>query len=76
LPSGRPYLCPKLTRNRQNRSIHHHIIGQKIQTLLNKPLPAGYHEVEFNGQNLPSGVYLYRIQAGEWHDVKKMVLLK
>jgi hypothetical protein len=52
------------------------IIGQKIQTLLNKSMPAGYHEVEFNGQNLSSGIYLYRIEAGAWQDVKKMVYLK
>jgi len=39
-------------------------------------MPAGYHEVEFNGHNLSSGVYLYRIEAGAWHDVKKMLLLK
>jgi hypothetical protein len=39
-------------------------------------MPAGYHEVEFNAQNLSSGVYLYRIKAGEWQDVKKMVLIK
>jgi hypothetical protein len=54
----------------------YNIIGQKIQTLLNKPMPAGYHEVEFNGQSLSSGIYLYRIEAGSWQDVKKMVLLK
>jgi hypothetical protein len=54
----------------------YNIIGQKIQTLLNKSMPAGYHEVEFNGLNLSSGVYLYRIEAGEWQDVKKMILLK
>jgi photosystem II stability/assembly factor-like uncharacterized protein len=54
----------------------YNILGQKIETLLNKPMPAGYHEVEFNGQNLPSGVYLYRIDAGAWQDVRKMVLLK
>jgi len=47
-----------------------------IQTLLNQPIPAGYHEVEFNGQNLSSGVYLYRIEAGEWQDVKKVVIIK
>lgn len=51
-------------------------IGQKTETLLNKPMPAGYHEIEFNGQNLSSGIYHYRIQAGEWQDVKKMILLK
>jgi len=54
----------------------YNIIGQKIQTLLNQPMPAGHHEVEFNGKNLPSGVYLYRIEAGAWQDVKKMVLLQ
>ena len=49
---------------------------------------SGYHEVEFNGQNLSSGVYLYWIvvdsygevvdparRTGEWQDVRKMVLL-
>jgi hypothetical protein len=54
----------------------YNIIGQKIETLLNKSMPAGYHEVEFNGQNLSSGVYLYWIEAGEWQDVKKMVLIR
>jgi hypothetical protein len=39
-------------------------------------MPAGYYEIEFNVQNLSSGVYLYRIEAGAWQDVKKMVLLK
>jgi len=54
----------------------YNLLGQKIQTLFNKPIPAGYHEVEFNAQNLSSGVYLYRIEAGEWQDVKKMLLVK
>ena len=54
----------------------YNILGQKIKTLLNKQMPAGYHEVEFNAQNLSSGVYLYRIEASEFQDVKKMILLK
>ena len=54
----------------------YNIIGQKIQTLLNKSMPAGYHEVEFNGRNLSSGVYLYRIDAGGLQNVKKMILLQ
>lgn len=54
----------------------YNIIGQKIGTLLNKSMPAGYHEVEFNGQNMSSGIYLYWIEAGEWNDVKKMLLFK
>jgi hypothetical protein len=54
----------------------YNITGQKIVNLLNKPMPAGYHEVEFNGQNLSSGVYLYRIEAGTWTDTRKMLLVK
>ena len=54
----------------------YNVIGQKVQTLLNKPMSAGYHELEFNGQNLSSGIYLYRIEAGEWKDVKKMILIR
>ena len=52
----------------------YNIIGQKIQTLLNRPLPAGYHEIEFNAKNLSSGIYLYKIEAGSFQDVKKMIL--
>jgi len=51
-------------------------IGQKIQTLLKKKISAGNHQVELNAQDLSSGVYFYRIDAGEFQDVKKMILLK
>ena len=51
-------------------------IGQNIQTLVNKQMPAGHHEVEFNAKNLPSGIYLYSIRAGDFYDVKKMILLR
>jgi len=61
--------------NYVNLSIYN-LLGQKVTTLVNKRQQAGYHEVEFNGQNLSSGVYLYRIEAGEWRDVKKMILLR
>ncbi len=54
----------------------YNLLGQKITTLVSEKLPAGYHEVEFNAQNLSSGIYFYRIEAGEYHDVKKMILLK
>ena len=54
----------------------YNVIGQKIVTLLNKPMPAGYHEVEFDGTNLSSGIYLYWIDAGAWQDMKKMVYIK
>ena len=52
------------------------LLGQKIKTILNKQKSTGLHEIEITAQDLPSGVYLYRIEAGEFHDVKKMILLR
>jgi hypothetical protein len=37
---------------------------------------AGYHEVAFDASQLALGIYFYRIQAGDFSDVKKMVLVK
>ena len=52
------------------------ILGQRVITLLNSKKPAGYHVIEFDGGNFASGIYFYRIKAGEFIDVKKMVLMK
>jgi len=52
------------------------ITGQKVRTLLDKKRDAGSYKLEFDGGTLSSGVYLYRIEAGEYVDVKKMVLIK
>ena len=52
------------------------LLGQQVKTLLNKQMPSGSHKVEFTVKNLPSGVYLYRIKAGQYQEVKKMILLK
>lgn len=51
-------------------------LGQGVETLLDKNMQAGNHEVEFNAQNLSSGIYFYRIEAGKFQDVKKMILIK
>jgi Leucine-rich repeat (LRR) protein len=51
-------------------------LGQKVRALINKTMPAGYHEVEFSSQNLPSGIYIYMIEAGQFQGVKKMLYLK
>jgi hypothetical protein len=54
----------------------YNMIGQKIHTLINKKLQAGKHHVTFNAKNISSGVYFYRINTGEFQDVKKMILLR
>jgi len=52
------------------------ITGEKVKILLNRKMSAGKYEVEFDGGNLSSGVYLYRLSAGSNVETKKMILLK
>ena len=52
------------------------ILGQEVATLVNEVQSAGQHSVNFNASNLASGVYLYRLQAGEFTSSYKMVLMK
>lgn len=51
-------------------------LGRDIITLVNEIKNAGNYLVEFNGSELPSGVYFYRIQSGNFTKVKKMMLIK
>jgi len=51
-------------------------IGEQIALLVNEEQDKGYHKIDFNAANLPSGVYFYRLQAGEYTAVKKMLLIK
>jgi hypothetical protein len=52
------------------------ILGEEVATLLNEQILAGNYEVNFYAAELSSGIYLYKIQAGEYSDVKKMILLR
>jgi len=52
------------------------LLGREIATLVNEEKPAGTYEVEFDGTNLPSGVYFYQLKAGSFIETRKMVLLK
>ena len=51
-------------------------IGQEVSTLVNGELHAGNYSFNFNAVNLPSGIYLYRLNAGEYTATKKMILSK
>lgn len=52
------------------------ILGSEVATLVNEEKLAGKYEVIFNASNLASGVYIYKLQAGDFVSSKKMILLK
>jgi len=59
----------------------YNITGQKVATLVDGTLEAGEHTVQWDsrdqsGVSVASGIYLYRLTAGEFRDTKKMILLK
>jgi len=59
----------------------YNVLGQKVVTLLDEPMAAGRHEVRWDGrtasgQRAASGLYFYRLVAGEYRETRKMLLLK
>jgi len=59
----------------------YNLLGRKIRTLIDREQQPGYYSVHWDGKDMTglevaSGLYLYIIQAGEFKDVKKMVLLR
>ncbi len=52
------------------------VLGREAQTLVDRRQNLGYHSVIFKANNLPSGVYFYRLQAGTFTETKKLTLLK
>jgi hypothetical protein len=52
------------------------VLGREIDVLVNEHQSVGDHSVQFNGVNLPSGVYFYRLQAGTYSAVNKFMLVK
>jgi len=51
-------------------------LGEEIETLVNEEKPAGTYEVTWNATSQPSGIYFYKLRAGEFIQTKKMIFLK
>ena len=58
------------------RLVVYNVLGQQVSELINEKMQAGAHTVQFKANNLATGVYFYRLEAGSYVDVKKMLLLK
>lgn len=54
----------------------YNVNGAEVSELVNENKDAGYYSVSFSAQNLPSGIYFYKLTAGNFSDVKKMMVVK
>jgi len=75
------YSIPSITLRQAQSDIRvtlkvYDILGREVATLVNEEKPAGEYEVELNAAGLPSGIYFYQLQAGQFLETKKMVLMK
>jgi hypothetical protein len=61
--------------NEVNLSIYN-LRGQRVATLVNERKRAGHHKVEWDASGYSSGIYYYQLNAGEFQNVKKMILIK
>jgi hypothetical protein len=56
--------------------IIYNILGQSVKTLDSGYKNAGKYSITFNAANLPSGIYFYKLEAGQFSQIKKMILVK
>jgi hypothetical protein len=54
----------------------YNVLGQKVVTLISERQKTGHHQVEWDAGGFATGVYYYVLKAGEFRDVKKMILIK
>lgn len=54
----------------------YNLLGSEVATLVNEEKPAGIYQINFNSDGLPSGLYLYKIQSGNYSETKKMLMIK
>jgi hypothetical protein len=52
------------------------VLGRVVATLVNEVKEPGTYTVTFNGSNLASGIYFYRLQAGQYVECRKMIVMK
>ncbi|MFQ5868750.1 MAG: C1 family peptidase [Candidatus Zixiibacteriota bacterium] len=52
------------------------LVGRQVETLVNRDQKAGHHQIDWNPPDIPSGIYFYKVQAGEFTATMKMLLLR
>jgi len=54
----------------------YNVLGQEVKRLIGQKLNAGVYQYQFDGTDLTSGIYYYQLVAGEFRELKKMILLR
>ena len=54
----------------------YNLLGQRVAMLVNQKQLAGSYEVQWDASGYSTGIYYYQLKAGEFQDVKKMILIK
>lgn len=65
-----------ITSNVSVKLIVYDVLGRKVKELINEKQSPGIYEVTFDGTNFSSGVYFFKLEAGNFSDVKRMLLIK
>ncbi|MBC8484728.1 MAG: SBBP repeat-containing protein [Bacteroidetes bacterium] len=65
-----------IPKSSHTKLIIYDILGKEVTTLVNEKLGAGNYEVDWNGSGYTSGVYFYKLEVGDFVNVKKMLLIK
>jgi hypothetical protein len=65
-----------LPKNAFAKLIIYDVLGREVETLVNEQLAHGTYEVSWDATNYPSGVYFYRLTAGEYIETRRMILIK
>jgi hypothetical protein len=52
------------------------LVGQTVEVVVDAYQAAGYYEINFDAKDLPAGIYLYKLQVGDYSSVKRMTLVK
>ena len=65
-----------IPRNEMVKLTVYDILGREVSVLVNEFKNAGSYQVDFNASAFTSGIYFYKIEAGNFTDIKKMILVK
>ncbi len=66
----------QLPQDSEVQLVMYDMLGREVKEIINQYQSAGYYELSFDGSNLPSGMYIYKITTGEFTASKKMLLVK